>query len=171
MAKPTLTAEYVRSLFNYDAETGALAWKARPRSQFINERAWRMWNTKNAGRRAGTDSGQHYWRVSIDGRKYLQHRIIWLWATGSLPNGEIDHINRVRTDNRLANLREVDKSENCRNKSISSLNTSGIAGVSWNKRAGKWQAKLSNKHIGLYASKPDAANARQQAEIANGYGR
>lgn len=81
----------------------------------------------------------------------------------------IDHINNNPRDNRKSNLRGCNTSENLRNFKISSNNTSGIKGVSFNKKANKWQAyigvNMKNIHLGIYSNKLDAIKAREDAEI------
>ena len=80
----------------------------------------------------------------------------------------VDHINGNRLDNRMENLRLVNRAQNNMNKGLRSDNTSGHTGVSWDKLKGKWVVQIQvdgkNKHIGRYASKKDAINARIKAE-------
>ena len=77
----------------------------------------------------------------------------------------IDHKNNVTTDNDVNNLRWVTNVENCQNRKISCKNKSGVKGVSWNKRANKWQACTKNKgksiHMGYFSSIEEAKIARQ----------
>lgn len=168
MAKREITQEYLRSLFHYDPETGVLTWKERPREHFVSNRGWNTWNVKNAGRRAGADCGPNYWRVSVDKRRYLLHRVIWMLVHGSWPV-VIDHLNGDRGDNRISNLRNTTKAENNKNRAMDTRNTSGVAGVSWNKRLSKWQSKLSRRHLGFFEAKEAAIRARKAAESVHGY--
>lgn len=72
-----------------------------------------------------------YYTVNMDGIPRLVHRIIYTLAYGAIPPGMfIDHVNGVRSDNRLENLRIVDRKTNQRNRKMSSSNTSGFVGVS-----------------------------------------
>lgn len=85
---------------------------------------------------------------------------------GDIPDGmEIDHINRIKDDNRIENLRVVTKRQNCCNLST---NTSGIPGVIWCKQQKKWRARIwvngKNKHLGLFENIEDAKVARKKAE-------
>lgn len=88
---------------------------------------------------------------------------------GYWPENDIDHINRVKTDNRWSNLREVSKSCNMRNRSLLKNNKSGITGVRWRCKHKKWiaQAKIGHKHIhlGNFSTKLEAAKARWDAEV------
>lgn len=72
---------------------------------------------------------------------------------GYLP-GEIDHINNIKMDNRIENLREADRSRNCMNKNITKSNKTGFKGVSWFKKSKKYRAQIQingkPKHLGLY---------------------
>jgi hypothetical protein len=93
---------------------------------------------------------------------------------GCEPSGEIDHLNGVRGDNRIENLRDVSRSANMRNVSMQPRNTSGVVGVYWNKQSNKWHGQISATDgrvvsLGYYADIADAAQARKQAEAMHGY--
>lgn len=108
------------------------------------------------------------------GKTTRAHRVIWEMHNGQIPEGmEIDHINHIRDDNRIENLRLVSHSENMRNISRSKVNSSGITGVCWNSERGKWMAQMQvgNKHIyiGLYSDINEAVKARKQAEELYGF--
>lgn len=108
------------------------------------------------------------------GKTTRAHRVIWEMHNGQIPEGmEIDHINHIRDDNRIENLRLVSHSENMRNISRSKVNSSGITGVCWNSERGKWMAQMQvgNKHIyiGLYLDINEAVKARKQAEELYGF--
>lgn len=167
-AKPKLTAEYVRECLAYDAETGVLTWKQRPRSHFKNKQAWSAQKTNFAGTVAGSDTGIGYLSVVIDAQRYGSHRLAHLIMTGNWPEAEIDHVNGVRNDNRWANLRAVTKAQNHQNKRTPLNNTSGFRGVVWSKQRCKWvaQIKLAGKtiHLGIHKTIESARSARIAAE-------
>lgn len=99
----------------------------------------------------------------------MEHRIIMVLCFGHIPeNAEIDHINHVRDDNRLCNLRFVTGSENSRNKSVSSKNTTGVTGVYFSKTRKKYRAqiKVNRKimHLGMFDTLEEAA-ARAEANL------
>lgn len=98
--------------------------------------------------------------LSIRKDGYRAHRLAWLYMTGEWPAEEIDHINGDRADNRFANLRACSHPQNNHNQPMRSNNTSGVKGVHWNRRKGKWhvQVCLNYKihHGGLFASIGDA---------------
>lgn len=102
---PLPPASLLRILFDYDKETGLLTWRIRgPRIRPGMEAGWR---SKRWGYRS----------VTIEYEEYRVHRIIWKMVTGRDPDPELDHINRIRDDNRWSNLRECNHSQNCVNKS------------------------------------------------------
>lgn len=135
------TVWYVRQALDYDPHSGEFSWRPRPLEHFPDTRAWRIWNTRYAGKKTGCNS--HGYRILVIGNKhYPAHRVAWCWMTGSWPKDQIDHINGVRSDNRWANLREATSAENHQNRSIVSNNSSGILGVSWNTRERMWAAQI-----------------------------
>ena len=111
-------------LFSYDAETGLLTRKVSASGRWGKP----QYNAK-AGDVAGCVESDGYLQVSIKGKQYKAHRIIWLMVTGSLPAKYIDHINGNRADNRLANLREATHSENLCNRGKARNNKTGYKGV------------------------------------------
>lgn len=81
-----------------------------------------------------TTCTEGYRQISVDGKLWLLHRLIWLWHHGYLPEHQLDHINRDRTDNRIENLREVSHSCNTRNSGARASNKTGVKGVVWRRR-------------------------------------
>ena len=98
------------------------------------------------------------WRNS----SYRAHRIAWVWMYGE-SDLEIDHINGIKLDNRIVNLREATSSENNRNTKLRSSNSSGIKGVWWDKRGGKWQAEILLHGIMYYVGRFDCINQARKA--------
>jgi hypothetical protein len=171
-----LPVAYLQELFAYDPDTGVLTWRERPESHFKTLRACRIWNTRFAGKEAGTVYAGHntqYRRVRIGGRPFLAHRVIWAMVTGEWPIEHIDHDNTNGAENHWTNLRQASNAENGRNCNRYSNNTSGITGVCWHKRARKWQAQIKvagkNIHQGFFDNIEDAARARKAAEIKYGF--
>lgn len=167
-----LSAEYVRSLLHYDPKTGILTWKQRPRVHFTNDRTHAMRNARFAGKIAGRKDSKGHLQVTIDGVSYAAHRVIWLIVYGVWPD-KIDHINHVRDDNRLLNMREVDAGGNARNASLRHDNSSGRVGVYWLNRIRKWVASTRKDgtliHLGVFTSKDQAIAARAAAERELGF--
>ena len=114
------------------------------------------------GKRAERPHSRGYLYVVIEGKLVLAHRAAWIAVHGEIPKAMvIDHINREKIDNRIANLRAVSQSNNTANAKLSSVNTSGYRGVS--KRGSKWQAYINldgkRKHLGYYESPEEAYKA------------
>lgn len=167
MQKNAITKEQVLSVLSYDADTGHLTWLANVGGRL------------RKGTRAGRVAATGYREIGLFGHFYLEHRIIWLIFHGSFPADQIDHINRIKSDNRIENLRACNTSENHQNIQKNAANTSGVIGATWNKRRSKWQAQIGlrkkNIHLGLFDTIQEAAIARREAEMkyhyfANGAG-
>lgn len=114
---------------------------------------------------AGWISTRGYHRIYTCKKDYPAHHLAWLYCYGYLPK-QIDHINGIKTDNRIRNLREASSLENNRNIGLSSLNKSGFKGVHFDSKSGKWRARASlnnkNIHLGWFTSKYDAADAYKE---------
>ena len=140
-----LTADRLRKLLNYDPDTGTFTWA-------ITRRGCR----KNSV--AGCKMKHGYVAIRLDNKLFTAHRLAWLYVNGAWPKAQIDHVNRDRADNRVANLREVTNAENAQNKK-SSRNKSGFAGVRKENR--KWLAEIKVNYkpirIGLFET-PEAAH-------------
>ena len=154
------TKERTFDLLDYDPSTGKFYWKKHRLLSRVG---------KEAG---GLHNG--YFRIHIDQEQFLAHRLAWLFHYGEFPKGCIDHKNRIKTDNRISNLRDVLDSTNQRNVGKSRKNTSGITRVSWSEKSGKWRAYIHDGngkevHLGLFFSMYAAWEARLNAEDMYGY--
>ncbi|MGL4507581.1 MAG: HNH endonuclease signature motif containing protein [Aeromonas sobria] len=117
-----------------------------------------------AGAVAGCRDGGGYISVSVHGKMVRAHRIVYEMHFGRIPDGaEIDHINGIRHDNRIENLRLTSRSVNNRNKAKQRNNTSGVTGVCWHTRTGKWQAIFMSKYLGLFETIEEAKSAYKAA--------
>lgn len=156
MSKCALTQERLRELLDYDPETGLFTWRVN-----------RAGNAK-AGSAAGCAHKCGYRQVMVDSTLYLAHRLAWFYVYNVWPPQHIDHINGVRDDNRIANLREATYSTNNQNRGLDSRNTSGYQGVYWSEQTRKWyaQLKVGNKryNLGYFIDIADAAEARASAK-------
>ena len=154
------TADEVRRRFSYDPDTGILTYTKAPK--YIR----RVLHGKEAGRR----NHQGYREVVMNNKQYQEHRIIWLYVYGAMPDGHIDHINRCRDDNRIANLRVVTRSQNKHNGNTYSNNTSGEPGVSFNQRCNRWYAQINiggtRRRLGSFVNFEDAVLVRHRAKAA-----
>jgi HNH endonuclease/AP2 domain len=141
--------------FNYNPTTGLLTWKRSGKG--IRE-----------GASVGRLRPNGYMTLKIFRKEYLQHRIIYYIVTGKDPGRmQIDHINGIKNDNRIDNLRLATSSNNSHNTKTTSRNTSGIKGVSFVKAKGLWLAQFRANYktiqIGFFANKEDAGEAVKEA--------
>lgn len=130
----------------------------------------------SSGRVITSRQRRGYIIVCINTRAHLLHRVIWKMMTGEDP-GTMDHIDGIRDNNRWGNLRSVTLRENSRNMRRPSTNTSGVVGVGWNRRLGKWVVQIGetrdgvrlSAHVGCFHSFDDAVGARKRAELERGF--
>ena len=156
--KPLPPLERLQEVLDYNPETGLFTWKMR-----------RSHNAK-AGDTAGVVANTGYIFLSIDNRKYLAHRVAWLFATGSDPGGfDIDHRDRDRANNRFHNLRLATPAENLSNSKTRVDSSTGLKGVHFYKRVGKWTAGIRidgvKKHLGYFEDPVEAHRAYQKAAL------
>lgn len=174
MKREALTAEVVRQLLDYDPSTGVFRWKARGPEWFPTPRRVNSWNGRHAGQIAAYQSPRGYQHIQIFKVRHAAHRLAWLFAHGAWPKGEIDHINHVRNDNRIGNLRDVPSGGNQRNRRLRCNNTSGHAGITKPKGCRKWLVRIGSgveqrRHIGYFETLEEAIAARQCAMQQHGY--
>ena len=150
-------------VFRYDNNTGKLYWLVLPKCH-------------RPDGEAGSKEKDGYVRVKFRQKHIPIHRIIWDMNNPKdmlEPGEEIDHINHVRDDNRLFNLRKVLKPENNKNLAISKANTSGVTGVCFVGSRNRWCAYIyvNSKRIlvGYFKELSDAAEARKAAEVKYGF--
>lgn len=153
-----LTAERLRSLLSYDAETGVFVWIA-PTSNRVKRGTVCKYKTSPG-----------YIAVRIDRILIGAHRLAWLYMTGEWPIADVDHINGDRTNNRWSNLRAASRQQNLRNMQMRTRqNTSGFKGVSWISRCSLWHAAIGidrkNKSLGYFRDPVSAARAYDAAAI------
>jgi hypothetical protein len=141
----SISLERLRELLDYDPSTGIFRWK------------------DDAGRRekgsvAGSDM-RGYLNIQIDGIKIRAHRLAWLWVNGTYPVGPLDHINGVRHDNRIANLRNATHSQNSTNRQP--RRQTGFKGIHLRKATGLYVAKIMKNgkrlHLGEFPT-PELAH-------------
>ena len=133
MAKPILSQKYLKELFDY--KNGDLYWKVS------------LSNRTQIGRKTGFLNTNGYLQTCINKITYLNHRLIYIWHYGNEPK-YIDHIDNIRTNNKIENLREVTISQNCKNGKLRTNNKSGVKNVHWYKRDQKWSVDLKiNKKL------------------------
>lgn len=149
MDKTDLTAHRLRELLHYEPETGVFTWRVSTS------------NRARIGALAGTYK-RGYLRIGLCNRVYAAHRLAWLYVTGAMPVGWLDHINRNPRDNRIANLRGVTPSENRQNATAPANNASGYKGVTRTKN-GRFTAQIGHKRKSIYLGTFTSAHEASQA--------
>lgn len=144
MKKSLPSQHYLQFHFEYDPETGVFSRNGKELGSYLNG----------------------YLVVQIDCIQYRVHRLIWRYMTGEEPD-QIDHINRIKDDNRWCNLRNVDQTTNIRNNG-GQKNGCGVVGICYRPERGKWVAQIyANKrlhNLGYFLHPLDAIQARIEAE-------
>jgi hypothetical protein len=147
-----MNQEQLKELLHYCPETGVFTRR-------------KNFGRHKAGVIVGTKPGRtcKYVTIYAGGKRYVAQRLAWLYVHGQWPDDDLDHINRIKTDNRIANLRQVTRSQNMQNVLLHQHNTSGHKGVSWAEQLKKWRVYLyvqyKQIHIGVFANFDDAVAA------------
>jgi hypothetical protein len=157
MVKQKISAEALRELLDYNADTGEFTRRVRTS------------NAIQVGDKAGSlqqDNG--YVRINLCGTRYYAHQLAWIYSFGSIPDGMIvDHKNRIRSDNRILNLRLVNSKESAENRGPSSSGKTGVKGVSWRRTHSKYVAQIThhrkNHFIGYFDTIEEAHEAYKHA--------
>jgi hypothetical protein len=159
--------EHLKTLLDYNPETGQLIWRSRP----FTSKANGIFNVKHAGKEAGALESWGYRQIRIDGRLTMAHRIIWKMMTGKNPPEQLDHINGDVSDNRWSNLRDATAEQNAWNRRINRNNTSGYPCIypMYTKRATskKFRVTLRSRHqkihVGDFCTLEEAKAAYEAA--------
>jgi hypothetical protein len=145
MAEEIITQEMVKALFNYDPLTGIFTWAK-----------------KRSGYQIGQETGSRcirtgYVKLQVYGKRYLAHRIAWLYVHGKLPTHSIDHINRLKHDNRIENLRDVPHVVNSANTGARKKARYNLKGVKFIRRTQSYKVEFvfnGEKHfLGEFADR------------------
>lgn len=166
-----LTYEQLHGILYHDPELGTFIWKPRDRNFFKTETDYYRWNSRYAHTEALTSMNpEGYYRGKILGSYVKAHRIMWQMEYDEIPD-IVDHIDGIRTNNMISNLRNVSTSVNNKNMKIPKTNSSGVVGVSFNK--GKWRSRIyvnsSEIYLGSFDLIEDAIEERKKAEKLYGY--
>lgn len=149
MARADLTAQQLREILHYEADTGVFIWKVM------------LAHRRKPGEVAGNFT-HGYIEIGINNCSYRAHRLAWLHVYGEWPTGHIDHIDGNRANNAIANLRDVTNQTNAQNRhSVSQIKrTSDYLGVTWNSANQCWMAQIKhcgkNMYLGQYSSEREA---------------
>ena len=141
----------IKEYITYNQETGIFTWIKTPSKKII------------VGSIVGTKHSAGYIQIGYKGKLYKAHRLAWWFTYSVVPDCAIDHINEVRDDNRICNLRlDISRENEQNNSKVPFNNTSGYRGVSWHKTVKKWTAHIRVKgvliHLGVYNT-PEEAHA------------
>ena len=144
----SLTQEQLKNKLHYDKETGVFTWILQ-------------YGKVKPGMIAGIKNKKGYIQIGFLKKLYLAHRLAWFYIHGKWPKNEIDHINGIKNDNRICNLRDILHDENNQNiNKPQKNNKTGYLGVSFMKNRNKYQAQIcingKTKHIGLFDSAKEA---------------
>ena len=129
MAGSIITQDELKEILHYNPDTGIFIW--------IKPNSFRM----KIGDEAGWLTKKEYMRVTIKYKCYLLHRLAWLYMFGNFPKNLLDHINGVRNENRICNLREASESQNIFNSKPRKDNATGFKGVYFDKNKSKYHAR------------------------------
>jgi hypothetical protein len=150
----------IKFVWNYNPDTGILMWNIDPGGAVL------------PGDVAGTKHHTGYLITHYNGYNYMVHRIAWIYIHGTWPQQDIDHINGDRSDNRIKNLRDVTRSENCRNRKAES-SISGVTGVHYDPQKVCWRARIYHNNkllsLGSFTYKEEAVEVRKEAEKLYGH--
>lgn len=172
-------AQHLSRYLRYDEASGKLYWRKRKPEDFEEKNRTReaicnMWNAKFSGKEAlSSPTPDGYLAGQLYSQPVRAHHAVWALCTGHWPKAEIDHIDGNPSNNRIENLRVADRTIQNRNSARRKDNTSGVTGVSFDSRTGRWRARIpvSGKqvYLGYFDSKHDAAVARKAAEKVLGF--
>lgn len=157
--------EFLKSVWVFETETGVFKWAPRRPDTLKN----RQWNGRFAGKVVGGITKDGYLRTTIEysgkALSILLHRVAWAFSRGSWPVSIIDHRNENKSDNRADNLRIASYAQNIANRV--QINSTGVKGVRYDKRTGKFQARImvtgKSIHLGMFDCAVEAGNAYDDA--------
>ena len=164
-----LTQQYLKECLDYNPDTGIFVWKKRPLHHFKDSRSANSANSRMNSKKITNMDSCGYIQVKINSIIFQCHRLSWLYVYGYMPENQIDHINGVRNDNRIVNLREATRSENQQNQSNPHGETScKKLGVYYHKKNEKFYSMIgingSKKYLGCFNTAIEAHNAYLQAK-------
>lgn len=148
ITRADLTLDYIKTILSYNPESGEFTWTGNG------------WD----GRPAGTVNDDGYIKIAIHKIDFKAHRLAWAFVHGYIPDRSIlvDHLNRVRTDNRISNFRLCNDKQNAENSSKPKNNTTGFKGVAKCKNTTRYRAYICHNrkqiHLGMFDT-PEMASA------------
>jgi hypothetical protein len=153
LRRTLLTQEDLMDRLEYDQETGDFTYA---KSYFKCKK----------GNKAGHPNRDGYLVIMIARRYYKCHRLAWLYVHGEWPSKDLDHINGIRSDNRITNLREATRNQNGHNRKLQKNNICGVKGVNYRESRNRWvtRVRFNNKvyHIGTFKTLEEAKSKREE---------
>ena len=168
-----LSIDFIKQLIKYNHLSGELIWNERPLDWFKTDNHGKTWNSRFANKVITSTNSLGYIRFTLLGKTFLAHRIAWAIYHGKFADGEIDHINHIRNDNRIINLRNITQKQNQQNRALAKTNKSGFVGVDFVKKHKKFRARIfaNDKRIclGMFKNIDEAIEARVFANKKYGF--
>ena len=158
MTKTIINQNRLKQLLKYDSKTGVFTRKLTTST-----------GKYKVGDKAGGYNSQGYIKIHLEKNIFRGHHLAWLYVYGEWPKEQIDHINGIRDDNRIVNLREINNSGNCQNiRKPQKNNKTGFLGVSYMKNRNKFRASITVNwkyiHLGLFNKAEEAYQAYLEAK-------
>jgi hypothetical protein len=159
-AKDHVSIPYLHSCVILDAASpSGLRWRDRAEMS-------KGWNTRWAGKSAGSLNSKGYWVLDFCGREVRAHRVIFALTYGRWPVGEVDHRNQSKADNDIENLREATRAQNQQNRGANRNSASGLKGVSWSKLNKRWHVTIKVDGHSIHRGSFNTKEAALQASLA-----
>lgn len=147
----TLSLDRLKEILDYNPLTGIFIWKISTSNRI------------KVGQIAGSLRQNGYYYIGINGKSYKSCRLAWVYVKGYWPKLQIDHCDKIKTNDKIDNLREASSLNQGANQYKRPNNISGYKGVTWHKNSKKWKAQIKrnriNKHLGLFVTKEEAYEA------------